>query len=154
MVVGAEECDWIICEGYRQWRLARTPLAEGAGAVVLRRDGRWQLQTHPGEPFWRQREAAAALEKVFASFSSAGVETVVTSANGTFVDRAEASALARFFPKAQALPIKRAFGEAPGASALCQAVAAALAVEHGAAEALVSVVGINQHAGAALLRKA
>ena len=41
VVVGAEECDWILCEAYAAWRLDRTPLAEGAAAVVLSHDGRW-----------------------------------------------------------------------------------------------------------------
>jgi 3-oxoacyl-(acyl-carrier-protein) synthase len=59
LVVGAEEIDWVLCEAYRDWRLARTPLAEGAAAVVLAREGRWKLRTHAGMSFSRQREAAA-----------------------------------------------------------------------------------------------
>ena len=53
LVVGAEEADWLLCDAYRKWRLlraappiepfARPPrgmiLSEGAGAVLLAREG-------------------------------------------------------------------------------------------------------------------
>src|SRR5580704_6825677 len=46
VVVGSEECDWILCEAYRDWRIARglgdscgALLAEGAAAVVLALEG-------------------------------------------------------------------------------------------------------------------
>ena len=67
VVVGAEECDWILCEAYAAWRLARTPLAEGAAALVLRREGHWRLHTHPGAPFFHRRDAGAALSRVVAA---------------------------------------------------------------------------------------
>ncbi|MES2569188.1 MAG: beta-ketoacyl synthase N-terminal-like domain-containing protein [Verrucomicrobiota bacterium] len=152
LVVGAEECDWVLCEAYRDWRFARTPLAEGAAALLLNRTGRLALQTHPGLPFFRQSEAAGALQKVVDGLmkNTESVQYVVRSANGTFVDRAEAAVLdrlsaAHFSPKSH-------LGEAPGASALIQTVAAAIALERGLAQsALVSVVGLNQQAGGALL---
>ncbi|MDQ3623078.1 MAG: hypothetical protein M3463_11390 [Verrucomicrobiota bacterium] len=153
IVVGAEECDWILCEAYRDWRLARTPLAEGAAAVVLSRAGRWSLHTHPGVSFFRQRDAATALEAVLADLARSGpVDLAVCSANGTFVDRAESSALARWFPRIETLTLGKSFGAAPGASALLQVITAALAVERkGAARVLVSVVGCNQQASAAIV---
>ena len=54
LVVGAEELDWLLCDAYRRWRLLRaappiepfarpargTILSEGAGAVLLTREGR------------------------------------------------------------------------------------------------------------------
>lgn len=147
VVVGAEECDWILCEGYRTWRLARTALAEGSAAVVLRRTGRWQVDTHPGHPFTRRRDAGAALSRVLSDFAAADVRRVITSANGTFVDRAESGALERFFPNVPGLALKRSFGEAPGASALQQVVAAALAGE----PTLVTSIGTNHQASAALV---
>lgn len=153
VVVGAEEIDWVLCEAYRAWRLARTPLAEGAAAVVLAREGRWNLRTHSGVPFHRQRDAAAAIDRVLTDLAGAGtVEVAVGSANGTFIDRAEATALARWFPGVRTLQPKRFFGEAPGASALLQVVAAARTLEgEGLRRALVSVVGFNQQASAARL---
>ena len=147
VVVGAEECDWIICAAYAEWRLARTPLAEGAAAVVLRREGKLRVQTHPGATFFRRSAAAAALLSVLADFAGAKVERVIASANGTFIDRAEAAALAAHFPNVPVLAPKKSLGESLGAGALQQTVAAALTGE----AALVTVVGFNQQAGAALI---
>ena len=145
VVVGAEECDWILCEAYATWRLARTPLAEGAAALVLKREGRWRLTTHPGAPFFHQRDAAAALGSVLAHFAGAKIERVISSANGTFIDRAEASALAPHFPNVPVFTPKKSLGESPGASALQQTIAAAMTGE----SALVTVVGFNHQCGAA-----
>ncbi len=155
VVVGAEECDWILCEAYADWRLARTPLAEGAAAVVLRREGRWQLDTHAGATFFRSGESQAALENVLAGLSAgASPELVVSSSNGTFVDRAEAAALASRHVEASTLFPKRSFGEAPGASALLQVALAAVALEkRGLHRALAPVIGWNQQAGAALITR-
>lgn len=156
LVVGAEEIDWVLCEAYRDWRLARTPLAEGAAAVVLAREGRWSLHTHAGASFARRRDAAAALECVLADFASVGrPDLVVSSANGTFVDRAEAVALARWFPGVRTLRPKRAFGESPGASALLQVVTAARAMEcESLSRTLVTAVGFNQQTSVAQLDRA
>lgn len=155
VVVGAEECDWILCEAYADWRLARTPLAEGAAAVVLCREGRWQLRTHPGETFFRQRKAQAALTRVMEVFRDVpAAQIVVCSANGTFVDRAETAVLDSLCPNAWKLMPKRNFGEAPGASALMQTVLAAMALEKlSARSALVSVIGWNHQAGAAWITR-
>jgi len=147
VVVGAEEGDWALCEAYHIWHLARAPLAEGAAAVILRREGRWQLRTHPGAPFLRQRDAGAALASVLADLRGARIDRVIASANGTFVDRAEIAALSKYFPDAPVLSLKKYIGEAPGAGALMQTVAAALTGER----TLVTVVGFNQQAGAAIV---
>ncbi len=147
VVVGAEECDWILCEAYRGWRLACTPLAEGAAAVVLKREGRWKFTTHPGAPFFHQRDAAAALASVLAHFADAKIERVICSANGTFIDRAEASALAPHFPNVPVFTPKKSLGESPGASALQQTIAAAMTGE----SALVTVVGFNHQVSATLV---
>ena len=147
VVVGAEECDWILCEAYAAWRLASTPLAEGAAALVLRREGRWKLRTHPGAPFTRQREAAAALASVLTPFAGAKIERIIASANGTFTDRAEARALAKYFPNIPILAPKKSLGESPGASALQQTIIAAISGE----PALITVVGFNHQCGAALV---
>ena len=155
VVVGAEESDWILCEAYAQWRFARTPLAEGAAAIVLSREGRFTVQTHPGATFFRQREAAAALGSVLSDFASMRpVDLVVRSANGSFVDRAEAAALENWMPNITALFPKRSFGEAPGASALLQTITALLALEkEKSRRALISVIGFNHHANAAVVER-
>ena len=147
VVVGAEECDWILCAAYAEWRLARTPLAEGAAAVVLRREGRWRLRTHPGATFFRRSAAGAALASVLEGFAGAKVARIIASANGTFIDRAEAAAFATHFPNVPVLAPKKSFGEAPGAGALMQTIAAVMTGEC----ALVTVVGFNQQSGAALI---
>lgn len=151
VVVGAEECDWILCEAYDDWHLARTPLAEGAAAMVLRSEGRWSLRTHPGTAFFRRTEATGALGRVLKDFSGAPpADLAVSSANGTFVDRAESTALASHQIAGRVFTPKRHFGEAPGAGALLQTVTAALALEKlNLREALVPVVGWNQQASAA-----
>ncbi len=152
LVVGAEECDWVLCEAYRDWRFAKTPLAEGAAAVLLNRTGRMTIETHAGAPFFRQSQAAGALQKVVSALmeTRGSVEFVVRSANGSFIDEAEAAALKPF--EARGFSPKTQLGEAPGASALIQTVAAAMALEtQMAASALVSVIGFNQQAGGAFL---
>lgn len=155
VVVGAEECDWILCEAYKTWRMARTPLAEGAAAVVLSREGRWNVRTHPGATFFRQREAQAALERVLADFAAEPApELIVSSANQTFVDRAERSALNRCSAEIRTLFPKQQLGEAPGASALMQTVLAAVALEKlELGSALVPVIGFSQQASAARLTR-
>jgi len=151
VVVGAEECDWILCEAYADWRLAHTPLAEGAAAVVLRREGRWKVTTHAGAPFTRRREAAGALGRVLGELRTVEPGLIVSSANGTFVDRAEAAVL----PVAsRMIAPKRQLGEAPGASALLQLILAAVALEKlELRHALVPVIGWNQQASAALIER-
>ena len=147
VVVAAQELDWILCEAYRTWRLARTPLAEGAAALVLRREGRWKLHTHPGAPFFRRSEAGAAFASVLADFAGAKVDHVIGCANGTFIDRAETAALAAHFQNVPACSLKKSLGESPSASALQQTIAALLS----ARRTLVTVVGFNHQCGAALV---
>lgn len=166
VVVGSEEVDWVLCQAYRDWRLSTAGtraeicapipqgavLSEGAGAVVLRREGRCSLEAvHSGVPFFRRREAGAALQRAVSELvPDASPDLVVSSANGTFIDNAEAAVLAGLAPRARVVFPKASLGEAPGASALWQIIVAALAVEAGeAANALVPVIGFNQQASAA-----
>ena len=80
LVVGAEEADWLLCDAYRKWRLLRstppiepfgtpprgTVLSEGAGAILLSRDGPIQLERiAAGTNFRKQSEAGDAVDKVF-----------------------------------------------------------------------------------------
>jgi len=170
VVVGTEECDWILCEAYRDWRFARRPggsrgalLAEGAAAVVLGRDGDLELTAHPGAPVFRQKDADAALQRIHADLVPGGtVNLVVGGANGSFADAIERRALLEQFPQTTQYHPKQALGEALGASALIQVVVAALALRKGAIpggnerrmdSALVTTLGYNQQAGGALLRR-
>jgi 3-oxoacyl-(acyl-carrier-protein) synthase len=158
VVVGAEECDWILCEAYNQWRLARTPLAEGAAAVVLARSGLAEISTDPGETFSKRKDASAALATVFSRLkdshaASESADLAVISANGSFIDSAEQAAIQRSFPGISAISPKRAFGETLGAGALMQLIVALLALEkEQRRNVVVSVIGFNHHAGAAIVR--
>lgn len=155
LVVGCEEIDWILCQAFHDWRLARTPLAEGAGAVVLAREGRHRIQTSPGVPFTRRAEAAQALSTALAAVSTAGVDFVAAGANGTFADRIELTVLSAAGISGESLAVKASLGEAPGASALWQVVAATRALQlENRQRVLVPAVGFNQQAAAAVLTSA
>ncbi len=157
VVVAAEELDWIICEAYADWRLSRTALSEGAAAVVLSREGRWDLCTHGGIPFQRQKEAAGVMDRVLQDLAAeAPVDLVVGPQNGTFIDNAVTAVTERHFPTSQPhLCPKRQLGEMLGAGGLVQIILAALAVEKtDCAKALVPVIGFNHQADAAIVSRA
>lgn len=173
VVVGSEECDWILCEAYREWRMARRVgstrgalLAEGAAAVVLAREGPVVLQVHEGAPVFRQRDAEAALARIYADLVPPNtVDAVIGCANGTFADAPERRALARHAANAALYFPKRSWGESFGAGALLQTVVAAMALQRGGLPGstagakkiesiLVSALGFNQQASGALLRLA
>ena len=155
VVVACEELDWILCEAYRDWRLTKMPLAEGAAAVVLAREGRFSVTTTGGAPFFRQREAGIALGRVLAGLvQQAPVDFMVSCANGTVVDRAEAEAVEWYFPNI-AQPVsqpKRTLGEMLAAGGLVNVIFAALRLEkEGGKRALVPVIGFNHQADAAIV---
>lgn len=156
VVVACEEIDWILCEAYRDWRLAGTPLAEGAAALLLTRDANLRVRTHAGVPFFRRREAGPALDRVLAELvKDEVVDFVAGGANGTFIDRVESTAVAKACATAKVIFPRRTLGESPGASALQQVVAAAHAVRSGRCrQALATVVGFNQQASAAVVSAA
>jgi 3-oxoacyl-(acyl-carrier-protein) synthase len=146
VVVGCEEIDWIVCEAFHDWRMATTPLAEGAGAIVLEREGAMQIETRAGVPFTRRAEAKQALKTAIEEWDA---ELIVSGANGSFVDSVESAILPT---TVRTLIPKRHLGEAPGASGVWQTITAALAVRRGeAATALVPMVGFNQQVGAVRL---
>jgi Beta-ketoacyl synthase, N-terminal domain len=149
VVVGCEEIDWIVCEAFHEWRLAPTPLAEGGGAIVLEKEGPLSLETHAGVSFAARRKTAEALSEAVGDWTA---ELIVSSANGSFVDRAERDAVQM---PARWLYPKRQLGEAPGASALWQAIVAALEVRSkSCASALIPVVGFNQQVSCARITAA
>ena len=172
VVVGSEEMDWVLCEAYREWRLARGAdaasrgalLAEGAAAVVLAREGWVEISAlHDGVSVFRRSEAATALDRVFADLlAGRKADAVIGCANGTFVDKAERAAMARHCPQAAAYFPKHSFGEALGASALMQVIVGALALTNGEVpggeqrgsavkSALISTLGFNQQASGLVL---
>jgi 3-oxoacyl-(acyl-carrier-protein) synthase len=143
LVVGTEEIDWLLCDAYRRWRLLRAAppiepfskqkrgmiLSEGAGAIVLARDGPLTIEcAHPGGYFAKRAEAAESLERVLRHLGQSEIDLVISSANGTFVDQAECRALKAGVPNAFVYTAKPALGESVGAAAIWQVIVAAQAL--------------------------
>jgi 3-oxoacyl-(acyl-carrier-protein) synthase len=169
LVVGAEEADWLLCDAYCKWRLLRCAppvepfqqpprgmiVSEGAGAILLARNGPVQIEKiASGTNFRRQREAAAGLEAVFSALCAAPPDLVAASANGTFIDAAEQTAIGKHSPKARVYAVKGPLGESVGASSVWQTICGAQALitqrVPGFTEplslqsAVVSTCGLNQ----------
>ena len=144
LVVAAEEADWLLCDAYRKWRLSRAAppiepfaqsprgmiLSEGAGAVVLARDGEVELeQVHPGGNFCRRSEVVRLLETIASELrGERETDVLIASANGTFVDQAERAAAAKHFPGTALYTPKPALGESVAAGGLWQLICAAQAL--------------------------
>jgi 3-oxoacyl-(acyl-carrier-protein) synthase len=144
LVVGAEEVDWLLCDAYNEWRLlrphppiepfSRPPrgmiLSEGAGAVLLGRNGKVAIdRISAGGDYPRQKNASAWLRKIFRELKpKESSSLLVASANGTFVDLAEFDAASAELPDALIYSLKGALGESVGASALWQTIAGAQAL--------------------------
>jgi 3-oxoacyl-(acyl-carrier-protein) synthase len=177
LVVAAEEADWLLSDAYRKWRLLRstppiepfrepprgTILSEGAGAVLVARSGLTQIEKiSSGTNFSHQREACAAVERVFGELSDPGPDLISASANGTFIDHAERSAIDKHSPGSDVYAIKPALGESVGASSLWQTIASAQALitqrlpgldtPLHAQTAVVSTCGLNQQVAGLRLR--
>jgi 3-oxoacyl-(acyl-carrier-protein) synthase len=143
LVVGTEEIDWLLCDAYRRWRLLRmTPpiepfnqnnrgmiLSEGAGAILLARNGTVTIESaHPGGDFRKRAEAKQILKRILSELSQDQIDLVISSANGTFVDQAESQAIQEVVPNALVYTGKPALGESVGASGLWQIILAAKAL--------------------------
>ena len=140
---------------------AWTILSEGAGAVLLGRQGPSKLKTSPAEPTSLTSEATTAVEKVFDDLCQPSPNWCQASANGTFIDEAEAAAIEKYAPKARVYAIKQAIGESVGASTLWQTIAATKALItqklpgparlSDSESAMVSACGLNQQVAGLLL---
>jgi 3-oxoacyl-(acyl-carrier-protein) synthase len=171
LVVAAEEADWLLCDAYGKWRLLRsappiepfqhpprgTILSEGAGAVLVSREGQVRIEKIcSGTNFQKQREAAAAVDKVFSELGAPPPDVIAASANGTFIDGAERAAIEKHAPNAALIAVKGDLGESVGASSLWQTIAATQALitkrlpgptgRGDFQSALVSSCGLNQQA--------
>ena len=143
LVVGTEEIDWLLCDAYRRWRLLRPAppiepfskqkrgmiLSEGAGAVLLAREGAFAIEcAHAGGYFSRRAEAAEILKRILRDLHQSKIDLVISSANGTFVDQAEQTALEQIVPDAPVYTAKPALGESVGAAGLWQIILASQAL--------------------------
>ena len=146
LVVGTEEVDWLLCDAYRRWRLLRSAppiepfakqkrgmiLSEGAGAVLLARDGPITIErAHPGGSYRKREEAEEILMQMLRDLAQPKIDFVISSANGTFIDQAEQRALEQVLPDAIAYTAKPALGESVGASGLWQVILGAQGLRHG-----------------------
>ena len=115
LVVATEEIDWLLCDAYRRWRLLRVAppiepfrkqkrgmiLSEGAGAIVLARDGFVTIErAHPGRCFSRRVEAEKLLKLILRDLAQIEIDFIISSGNGTFVDDAESQAVQEVVPNA------------------------------------------------------
>jgi 3-oxoacyl-(acyl-carrier-protein) synthase len=146
LVVGTEEVDWLLCDAYRRWRLLRSAppiepfgkqkrgmiLSEGAGAILLARDGAITIErAHPGGNYGKRTEAEELLKGILRDLGEAEIDFVISSANGTFIDQAEQGALEQNVPDAVVYTAKPAMGESVGASGLWQVILGAQALRCG-----------------------
>jgi 3-oxoacyl-(acyl-carrier-protein) synthase len=146
LVVGTEEVDWLLCDAYRRWRLLRAAppiepfgkekrgmiLSEGAGAILLARDGPITIErAHPGGSYRKREEAEEILMQMLRELGQPEIDFVISSANGTFIDQAEQRALEQVLPDAIAYTAKPALGESVGASGLWQVILGAQGLRHG-----------------------
>jgi 3-oxoacyl-(acyl-carrier-protein) synthase len=146
LVVGTEEVDWLLCDAYRRWRLLRSAppiepfgkqkrgmiLSEGAGAILLARDGPITIErAHPGGSYRKRAEAEKILMQMLRDLGQSEIDFVISSANGTFIDQAEQRALEQVLPDAIAYTAKPALGESVGASGLWQVILGAQGLRHG-----------------------
>lgn len=143
LVVGTEEVDWLLCDAYRRWRLLRSSppiepfnaqqrgmiLSEGAGAILLAREGPFTIErAHPGGCFSKRAEAGDILKQILNDLSGTQIDFVISGANGTFVDQAESEAIGQIAPDAFVYTGKPALGESVGAAAVWQVIVAAQAL--------------------------
>ena len=143
LIVGTEELDWLLCDAYRRWRLLRAAppiepfskqkrgmiLSEGAGAILLAREGGLAIESaHPVGYFTKRAEAVEILKRILRDLSLREIDLVVSSANGTFVDEAECRALKAVIPNALVYTGKPALGESVGAAGLWQIILATQAL--------------------------
>ena len=143
VVVGVEEADWVLADGFATWRMASnqssfpvfglsegTILAESAAAVVLSRSGSLRLVgTSAGLPFFSQREAPDVLAKVVAeACDKQKPGGILCSANSTFADRAEETVFRSALGTVPVYAHKPAIGDSLGATALLQLVLAKFAL--------------------------
>jgi 3-oxoacyl-(acyl-carrier-protein) synthase len=104
-------------------------LSEGAGAIVLAREGFATIErAHPGGYFRGRSEAGKVLKRILCDVGQMEIDFVISSANGTFVDQAESQALQEVVSDALAYTGKPALGESVGAAGLWQIILAAQAL--------------------------
>ena len=103
-------------------------LSEGAGAVLLGRDGQITLdRVASGKNFATRKDAPSLLREIYSALNGKP-EIIIASANGTFIDRAEEKAISLEHPHAIVYTPKPALGEGVSAGTMWQVIAGAQAL--------------------------
>src|SRR5207245_3297123 len=104
LVVGAEEVDWLLCDAYRRWRLLRLAppvepfgridrgmiLSEGAGAILLGRDGQIIIEGIYIGGYYRKRvEAEEIIKRILCNLSRTKINMYITSVNRNYQHKLE-----------------------------------------------------------------
>jgi len=106
-------------------------LSEGAGAILLAREGPVTIErAHAGGCYNERAAAGQILKTILRDLNQTETDFVISSANGTFIDQAEQGALERVIPDAIIYTAKPALGESVGASGLLQVILGAQALRH------------------------
>jgi 3-oxoacyl-(acyl-carrier-protein) synthase len=104
-------------------------LSEGAGAILLAREGPFTIEcAHPGRCFTKRAEAAEILKQILSDLGDTEIDIVISGANGTFVDQAESEPVRKFVSDAFVYTAKPALGESVGAAAVWQIILATQAL--------------------------
>jgi 3-oxoacyl-(acyl-carrier-protein) synthase len=104
-------------------------LSEGAGAVLLARNGEIEIDAiHTGANFSRRQETSAWMARILSNLANERSGSIVASANGTFVDLAERAAVLHEKPELIVYAPKPALGESVGPSAIWQIIVGAQAL--------------------------
>jgi 3-oxoacyl-(acyl-carrier-protein) synthase len=117
-----------------------TILSEGAGAVLLAREGVIKIErTHAGGYYRKRDEAKDILKRILCDLIEAESSFVIASANGTFIDDAECRAISQVIPDAVVYTAKPTLGESVGAGGLWQVIVGGQALRHGQLPPLLHV---------------
>lgn len=151
LVVGAEEIDWITVDAFQLFS-RKVILSEGAGAVLLTREGGSSNSVQLASVtnsflFLRGQTRACACDKMRSRLSASASDSLLClGTQGVKRFDADEEKAWRDWNGARLEP-KRILGEGLMAAPAWQCVAAALSLnEKSSSEALVSVVGCNQQA--------
>ena len=155
VVVASQEIDWIVCEGYRRWKLAaaepgdRLPiLSEGAIAFVIgpqEKNAVSLVRAHVGIRQQKGSSAAADSERIFRDLCGSSPPDLVVSPDAG----PAGSEKPGFLPDVRRVFPKRILGEAFAASTFLQCACACEEISAGSARsAFVLVEGWFERTGA------
>src|SRR6266849_2492109 len=115
-------------------------LSEGAGAVLLAREGLIKIESTHASGYYRKRdEAEDVLKRILCDLIKGESGFIIASANGTFIDEAECRAISQVIPDAVVYTAKPALGESVGAGGLWQVIVGGQALRHGELPPLLHV---------------